>query len=234
MRPRARSQLHHAPERTPGPQYVRGIAEDFPIPSKLSLLEPPEHPHHCDKFTMFRRSLRPSTVRRLRPHIPRNAVRTIVAAPKPGDGPLMERRSDRALPTPEGSKFLKTLPVFILICTGAAFAFFNYQKSTSSVVESSLYALRVNPEAREVLGDEVYFAHKIPYIWGSIDQLHGKIDISFQVKGTKGQAMMTFRCNRRTRMGFVSILFRMRPNANADVLNSLRQKNGVLSWRTER
>jgi len=55
------------------------------------------------------------------------------------------------------------------------------------------------------LGDEVYFAQQLPWIWGSIDQVHGSIDVSFMVKGSKGRAMMRFRSLRRTRMGFVSI-----------------------------
>ena len=84
-------------------------------------------------------------------------------------------------------------------------AIFNYQKSNSSVVSSALYSLRTNEEARRILGDEVYFAQQLPWIWGSIDQVHGNIDVSFMVKGTRGKAMMRFRSVRRTRMGFVSI-----------------------------
>ena len=156
--------------------------------------------------TMLPRHIaRPSALLRrcARPPVSYQATRSLVAAPKPGDGPLMERRSDRELPKPEGSRILRTLPIFILVISGAALAFFNYQKSSSPVVESALYALRVNPEARAALGDEVYFADRVPYIWGSIDQLHGKIDISFSVKGTKDKAMMTFRCERRRDVGWV-------------------------------
>lgn len=154
---------------------------------------------------MLRQIVRPSTIRHL---TPRNASliakRTLIAAPKPGDGPLMERRADRELPVPEGNRLLRTLPVFLIILGATTLAFFNYQKSSSSVVTSSLYALRVNPEARKALGDEIYFAHKIPYIWGSIDQLHGKVDVWFKVKGTRGAGMMKFKCERRSRMGYVS------------------------------
>jgi cytochrome c oxidase assembly factor 1 len=83
-------------------------------------------------------------------------------------------------------------------------AIFNYQKSNSSVVSSALYSLRTNEEARAILGDEIYFAQQLPWIWGSIDQVHGNIDVSFMVKGSKGKAMMKFRSIRRTRMGYVS------------------------------
>jgi cytochrome c oxidase assembly factor 1 len=86
----------------------------------------------------------------------------------------------------------------------SALAIFNYQKSQSSVVASTMYSLRTNPEAREILGDEIYFANRFPWIWGELNQVRGKINISFWVKGTKRQALMRFRCERRTRMGYVS------------------------------
>ena len=120
----------------------------------------------------------------------------------------MERRSDRALPPLSSpNRWLRTLPVFAAIMAACTLAIFNYQKSNSSVVSSALYSLRTNEEARRILGDEVYFAQQLPWIWGSIDQVHGNIDVSFMVKGTRGKAMMRFRSVRRTRMGFVSISF---------------------------
>jgi cytochrome c oxidase assembly factor 1 len=61
----------------------------------------------------------------------------------------------------------------------------------------------VNPQAREVLGDEIYFGHRMPWIWGTIDQMHGKIDVTFAVKGTRGKGQMRFASERKTRMGFV-------------------------------
>lgn len=115
----------------------------------------------------------------------------------------MERRSDRALPPlTSPHRWLRTLPVFAAIMAACTLAIFNYQKSNSSVVSSALYSLRTNEEARRILGDEVYFAQQLPWIWGSIDQVHGNIDVSFMVKGTRGKAMMRFRSVRRTRMGF--------------------------------
>jgi len=115
----------------------------------------------------------------------------------------MERRSDRALPPlVSPHRWLRTLPVFAAIMVACTLAIFNYQKSNSSVVSSALYSLRTNDEARALLGDEIYFAQQLPWIWGSIDQVHWNIDVSFMVKGTKGKAMMRFKSVRRTRMGF--------------------------------
>lgn len=131
--------------------------------------------------------------------------RTMIPAPGPNTGPLMERRADRELPTINTSRrWLRTFPIFVVAVGAAILGIFNYQKSSSSVVSSTLYALRTSPQAREILGDEIYFAQQIPWISGEMNQLHGRIDISFWVKGTKGQGKMRFRSIRPDRMSFVS------------------------------
>jgi cytochrome c oxidase assembly factor 1 len=99
---------------------------------------------------------------------------------------------------------LKTFPIFIVAMTVSVLVFFNYQKQESSVVTSTLYALRTNPLVREELGDEIYFASKYPWISGEINQVHGRIDISFNVKGTKRQGNVRLRCKRRGRGGLYS------------------------------
>ncbi|KAI9819416.1 MAG: hypothetical protein M1832_003979 [Thelocarpon impressellum] len=114
----------------------------------------------------------------------------------------MERRADRALPplqTPR--RFLRTIPLFLGILAASTLAIFNYQKSSSSVVTSTLYALRTSPRARDVLGDEIYFRAKIPWISGELNQLHGRIDIRFWVKGKRGEGLMRFKSVRRGRQG---------------------------------
>jgi cytochrome c oxidase assembly factor 1 len=131
--------------------------------------------------------------------------RTIIPAPGPNTGPLMERRADRELPTIDNSRrWLRSLPIFVVAVGAAMLGIFNYQKSSSSVVSSTLYALRTSPRAREILGDEIYFAQQIPWISGEMNQLHGRIDITFWVKGTKSQGKMRFRSIRPDRMSFVS------------------------------
>ncbi|KAK8093806.1 hypothetical protein PG997_000491 [Apiospora hydei] len=120
--------------------------------------------------------------------------RTLTRAPKPGDGPLMERRGDRELPHIDDYTFRwgRSFPIFVVLITISSLAIFNYQKSSSPVVASTLYALRTSPKARELLGDEVYFKHQIPWISGTMNQLQGRVDISFKVKGTKTEAVMRF------------------------------------------
>ncbi len=156
---------------------------------------------------MLARIQRPFVRQAIRTSRPRIVHRTLIAAPKPGSGPLLERRSDRALPdisSQLSSPLLRSIPLFLIIIAASAAAIFNYQKSSSSVVQSALYAVRVSRTAQEVLGEEIYFAGKVPWIWGSIDQLHGRVDISFKVKGTRGVGMMRFRSERKPSKRIVS------------------------------
>lgn len=88
------------------------------------------------------------------------------------------------------------MPLFMVVVAASMLAIFNYQKSSSSVVASTLYALRISPKAREVLGYEIYFAQRIPWISGGINQLHGRIDISFKMKGTRAEGTMRFKSSR--------------------------------------
>ena len=162
----------------------------------------------CSTWLLLRRS--PSTIRPLT-SLGRNIYRTplqrrnLIAAPRPNSGPLLERRSDRALPPiPQPWKvWARSMPIFIALITVASLCIFNYQKQSSSVVTSTLYALRTSHMGREELGDEIYFRDRFPWIWGEMNQLHGRIDIQYRVKGTKASGIMRFRSVRRKRLGFV-------------------------------
>lgn len=80
-------------------------------------------------------------------------------------------------------------------------AIFNYQKLSSPVVASALYALRTSRRAREYLGDEVYFRRQVPWISGEMNQLRGRIDIAFAVRGTRNTGVMRFASHRPTPKG---------------------------------
>ncbi|KAK5194409.1 cytochrome oxidase assembly protein 1 [Exophiala xenobiotica] len=124
---------------------------------------------------------------------PDRIIRPLVPPPREGSGPLLSRRPDRALPDISSTSiWLKTLPVFVLLVGLSSLAIFNYQKSSSSTINSILYALRTNPHAREILGDEIYFASKVPWIRGELSPLQGTIDITFWVKGNKATAQTKF------------------------------------------
>ncbi|CAL3972557.1 hypothetical protein PZA11_004353 [Diplocarpon coronariae] len=154
---------------------------------------------------MLPRLLRSKALFKAGPLIQRSLVqkRALIAPPKPGDGPLLTRRADRELPDiPEnGMKWARTVPIFLVVLISSMLGIFNYQKSSSSVVSSTMYALRTSPKAREQLGEEIYFARQMPWIWGEMNMLHGKIDIHFEVKGQKSSGTMRFKSHRTARQG---------------------------------
>jgi cytochrome c oxidase assembly factor 1 len=148
------------------------------------------------------------TVFRRPPPLHRTLHRTLIPAPTAATGPLLTRRADRALPPLSriNNPFYtwRHLPIVVAVMGLGAAAIFNYEKLNHSVVTSSLYALRIHPVARNVLGDEVYFAQRVPWISGSIDQVHGEIDVRFGVKGTRRKGVMRFRATRGRGEEFVS------------------------------
>ncbi|CUS07001.1 unnamed protein product [Tuber aestivum] len=137
---------------------------------------------------------------------PRPLPRALTTTARP-IGTFTERRPDRQLPGPRKTPIatLLTIPLFASILLLAAVGLFNYQKSSSSVVSSTLYALRVHPVARESLGDDISFKSRVPWIQGTMSQLRGDIDIAYSVKGTKGEGVMRFR-SVRGRMGLFETL----------------------------
>jgi cytochrome c oxidase assembly factor 1 len=89
-------------------------------------------------------------------------------------------------------RWSRTLPLFAAVIAVASVAIFNYQKLSSPVTEATLYALRTSDKARAHLGDEIYFAQQIPWISGEMNQVRGRINISFRVKGTRAGGVMRF------------------------------------------
>ena len=158
------------------------------------------------RFILRRPPPRPSLPRtQFRHGRPEPQRRTLIAAPTRNSGPLMTRRPDRELPdiTSSFRIWMRTLPIFLAIITASTLAIFNYQKASSSIVNSTLYALRTSEAGKRELGENIYFRDKFPWIWGEMNQLHGRIDVRFGVKGTHGRGQMRFKSIRKTRMGYV-------------------------------
>lgn len=113
---------------------------------------------------------------------------------------LLFRVANRPLPTLKelspNRRWIRTFPIFVLICVASAMGIFNYQKVNSPIVSATLYSLRTNPRVREELGDQVYFASNYAWIWGPINLVQGKVDIHFKVKGSRAQGMCRFRARR--------------------------------------
>ncbi|KAL9082745.1 MAG: hypothetical protein Q9159_006205 [Coniocarpon cinnabarinum] len=110
----------------------------------------------------------------------------------------MERRPASARPLPSlnslksSTRWLRTLPIFIAIVSISALGLFNYQKLNSPVLSANLYSLRTNPTVRELLGEEVYFAQKFPWVWGTINLVQGRVDVEFEVAGKRQRGWCRF------------------------------------------
>ncbi|EAQ86678.1 hypothetical protein CHGG_07931 [Chaetomium globosum CBS 148.51] len=122
------------------------------------------------------------------PHNPNHAVEVNPAKDGRPSSPTAEEDSLEQTTF----RWSRTLPLFAAALIIASISIFNYQKLSSPVVGATLYALRTSEKARAHLGDEIYFAQQIPWISGEMNQLHGRIDITFRVKGTRGGGVMRF------------------------------------------
>ncbi|OZJ02157.1 hypothetical protein BZG36_04630 [Bifiguratus adelaidae] len=73
----------------------------------------------------------------------------------------------------------------------------NYQRLNSSVVDGTLFTVRYNDHVQELLGAHVDYADKWPWISGTVNNLKGKVDIRFWVKGDRGvRGRVHFAANR--------------------------------------
>ncbi|KAI5965798.1 uncharacterized protein KGF55_001161 [Candida pseudojiufengensis] len=77
--------------------------------------------------------------------------------------------------------------VYAIAITLSCIFIFNYEKSSSPIVNSILYFLRRSQLGNEVLGSNIEFANNWPWIWGKLNTVQGIIDIKFKVKGSNNQ-----------------------------------------------
>ncbi|KAK9447223.1 cytochrome oxidase complex assembly protein 1-domain-containing protein [Limtongia smithiae] len=90
--------------------------------------------------------------------------------------------------------------IFLTIIAGLSIGFFNYERQQSPIVSSTMYSVRRSPTAKGVLGDGIKFRDPFPWISGSLDILHGKVDMTYIVTGSKGvPAKLHFSSIRRGR-----------------------------------
>ncbi|KAI8344230.1 cytochrome oxidase complex assembly protein 1-domain-containing protein [Chlamydoabsidia padenii] len=74
----------------------------------------------------------------------------------------------------------------------------NYQRLSSSVVSGTLFMVRYDPRVIDLVGDKVDYADSWPWISGTVNHLKGKVNIAFDVTGSKGErARVRFSSQRR-------------------------------------
>lgn len=77
---------------------------------------------------------------------------------------------------------------------------FNYEKTRSPIINSSLYFLRRSAISKSILGDDINFKSSWPWIWGPLNTAKGNIDISFDVSGSKGTATLKLKAKRENKL----------------------------------
>ncbi|CAI2034888.1 hypothetical protein SEUBUCD646_0I00220 [Saccharomyces eubayanus] len=96
-------------------------------------------------------------------------------------------RVDRELPDPtqERKKRILGFVVFSVAIGSALSLIFNYEKTESPIISNSLYHIRRSPATRDILGESIEFDGIIPWVYGELNSVKGKINITFYIKGDK-------------------------------------------------
>ncbi|KAF9317032.1 hypothetical protein BG003_001306 [Podila horticola] len=91
-------------------------------------------------------------------------------------------------------------PLFILLgvlgvgfWAGSIAVAANHQRQGTSIVRGTLFNVKFDTKAQELLGDDIDFTNKgWPWISGTVAHLKGRVDIEFQVRGDKAEGRVHF------------------------------------------
>lgn len=111
-------------------------------------------------------------------------------------------RIERELPDPTKDKVKNRVQLglfTVAICVALA-SIFNYEKTQSPIISNSLYHLRRSQSIRDLMGDNIDFDGLVPWVYGDLNQVAGRVNISFYIKGTKDvQGMVKLVANRENK-----------------------------------
>lgn len=83
---------------------------------------------------------------------------------------------------------------FICVVTVAFLMIVNYEKMSSPMIGSTMHFMRRSPEVKQLLeSKDIDFDSIFPWIKGTLNQVQGKIDVSFNVKGVQSGMVGTVR-----------------------------------------
>ncbi|CCH43006.1 hypothetical protein BN7_2553 [Wickerhamomyces ciferrii] len=124
-----------------------------------------------------------------------------ISSAKPGNPEKRPMTIDRELPDPFKDRTrnrIQFVGFWVLMFVSAA-VMFNYEKTSSPVVTTTLHFLRRSEIIREVLGSGIDFADLYPWVSGELNQVKGAVDITFDVKGSKNRGTIKLVANRNSR-----------------------------------
>ncbi|CAD6618892.1 XXYS1_4_G0054440.mRNA.1.CDS.1 [Saccharomyces cerevisiae] len=96
-------------------------------------------------------------------------------------------RIDRELPDPttERRKRIAGFVLFSVAIGSALSLIFNYEKTESPIISNTLYYIRRSPATKNILGESIEFDGIIPWVYGELNSVKGRINITFYIKGDK-------------------------------------------------
>ncbi|CAL9734842.1 cytochrome c oxidase assembly factor 1 [Monosporozyma servazzii] len=114
-------------------------------------------------------------------------VSTETAPPIQPQGKTM--RIERELPDPrtDRTKMVGGFFLFSGIMVTALAMIFNYEKTENPIVSTTLYQLRRSDLTRNILGENIEFDGVIPWVYGKLNPVAGKVNIRFYIKGDKNK-----------------------------------------------
>ncbi|SCU85173.1 LAME_0D00386g1_1 [Lachancea meyersii CBS 8951] len=95
-------------------------------------------------------------------------------------------RIERDLPDPTKDRLKNRaqLGLFVVAIGVSLACIFNYEKTQSPIVSNSLYHMRRSQKIRDLLGDSIDFDGLVPWVYGDLNQVAGRVNISFYIRGS--------------------------------------------------
>ncbi|ODV91583.1 hypothetical protein CANCADRAFT_13822, partial [Tortispora caseinolytica NRRL Y-17796] len=87
---------------------------------------------------------------------------------------------------------------FVVFCAVIGAGIINNDNLNSNIVGSALYSLRRSPTAREALGSKIQLKGAFPWLWGSLNIVHGDVHFQVPIKGDKNSGILRFRATRQS------------------------------------
>lgn len=84
--------------------------------------------------------------------------------------------------------------------TLACLVVFNYEKTTSPIINSVMYFMRRSQNAKQLLGENIDFKYSWPWIWGTLNTVRGDVDINFAVKGSQNSGTLKLKASRESKI----------------------------------
>ncbi|AWU75889.1 hypothetical protein CAS74_004637 [Pichia kudriavzevii] len=93
--------------------------------------------------------------------------------------------------------------VFAVGMTAACAGIFNYEKTSSPIMNATMYFLRRSKDARELLGRKITYDGMIPWIHGEVNTMKGVVDCYTYISGDKASAKMILKAEKDSQDRFV-------------------------------